>query len=112
MTPIGRTTRMSMYSPGGERPSVLHGTWLEAESFSYPAGGFTRRAYVELRQNPNNPIDLPYGRRYVVRVSIPDTYFSVPARFSFRGTTVRGFVSVQDADSETARYTFTPEAQS
>lgn len=108
--PIGRTTHLSIYSPGGERPTVLHGTWLESESFAYPAGGFTRRAYVELRQNPNNPIVLPYGRRYVVRVSIPDTYFSIPARLRIAGRTVKGFVSVDDTDSGTSRFTFTPEA--
>ena len=108
--PIGRTTHLSFYSPGNEHPHVLHGTWLESESFAYPAEGFTRRAYVELRQNPNNPIVLPYGRRYVVRVSIPDTYFSIPARLRISGKTIRGFVSVQNADSDEARYTFTPEA--
>lgn len=113
MTPIGRTTRMSLYSPGGERPSVLHGTWLEPESFAYPNGGFTRRAYVELRQNPNNPIlpDVAIGRMRIVRCSIPDTYFSIPARLRFAGRTIKGFISVQDADTDTARYTFTPEAK-
>lgn len=109
MTPMGRTTRMSLYSPGGERPSVLHDTWVEAESFAYPNGGFTRRAYVELRQNPNNPIALPYGQLRVVKVSIPDTYFTIPARLRYQGKTVNGYVSVQDADTDTARFTFTPE---
>ena len=109
-TPIGRTTTRSIYSPGGERPRVLHGTWLEAESFTYPSGGFHRRAYVELKQNPHNPIDLPYGERRIVRASIPDSYFSIPARLRIAGRTIAGFISVTDADSETARFTFTPEA--
>lgn len=108
--PIGRTTHASIYSSGNERPQVLHGTWLESESFCYPAGGFTRRAYAELRKNPNNPIDLPYGRRYVVLCSIPDTYFSIPARLRYRGKTIRGFVSVTEPDTDTGRFTFTPEA--
>ena len=110
-TPTGRTTAMSFYSRGGERPRVLHGTWLEAESFAYPNGGFTRRAYVELRQNPNNPLELPYGARYTVRCAIPDTYFSIPARLTYKRQTIKGFISVQDADTDTARYTFTPEAR-
>lgn len=103
---------MSLYSSGQERPQVLHGTWLEAESFAYPNGGFTRRAYVELRQNEHNSIALPYGQRYVVRCSIPDTFSSIPAKLRFRGRTVAGFISVTetDCDSETAKFTFTPEA--
>lgn len=107
--PIGRTTRLSFYGPGGERPQVLHGTWIEAESFAYPHGGFTRRAYVELRQNPNNPIELPYGRRYVVKCSVPDTYSTIPARFSFRGQTIKGYISVQNDQTDAAKFTFTPE---
>lgn len=110
--PTGRTAHTSIYSPGGEPPQVLHGTWLESESFAYPAGGFTRRAYVKLRQNTNNPIELPYGQCYVIKVSIPDTYFSIPARLRIKGKTVKGFVSVVDADTDTARFTFTPEAAS
>ncbi len=118
--PIGRTTHLSMYSPGGEIPQVLHGTWLESESFAYPAGGFTRKAYVYLRRNEHNLIELPYastnfethpyGKRYVVRCSIPDTYFTIPARLRYKGKTIKGFISIQDPDTETARFTFTPEA--
>jgi len=109
-TPIGRTSHMSIYSPGKERPSVLHGTWLEAECFAYPGDSFTRRAYVELHANPHNAIELPYGRRYVVACKCPDTFFSIPARLRFRGRTIAGFVSIADADSDVARFTFTPEA--
>lgn len=107
--PLGRITRMSMYGPSGECPAIMNGTWLESESFAYPRGGFTRRAYVELRRNPNNPVELPYGRCYVVRCSIPDTAFSIPARLRFRGNTIAGFISVP-ADTEPSRFTFTPEA--
>jgi Glycosyltransferase family 9 (heptosyltransferase) len=68
--PVGRTTRMSLYSPGGETPNTFpDGTWLEAESFAYPNGGFTRRAYAS----------FPDGSKKVVKVSIPDTFFTIPA---------------------------------
>lgn len=85
--PVGRTTRMSLYSPGGEAPTVFpDGTWLEAESFAYPNGGFTRKAYAV----------MPGGEKRVVQVSIADTFFSIPARAVVKGKRVKGFVSVKD----------------
>ena len=108
--PIGRTTHRSIYSPGDERPTILHGTWLASESFAYPGDTFTRRAYAQLRQNPNNPIELPYGSCFVIRCKCPDTAFTIPARLRFRGKTIAGFISIQDPDTDTARFTFTPEA--
>jgi hypothetical protein len=93
----------------------LHGTWLEAESFAYPAGGFTRRAYVEFRENPNNTPIFKRGtvrRRYVVHCSIPDTYFSIPARLRYRNQTIKGFITIEAPDTESAVYTFTPEGVS
>lgn len=107
--PIGRVAGLSFYNAGAQAPSELGPTWLESESWAYPAGGFTRRAYVELRLNMCNPLDLPYGRRYLVKCSIPDTYFSIPARLIYRGKTIRGYVSVNHCD--VPRYTFTPEGQ-
>lgn len=49
-------------------------TWLEAEEFAYPNGGFTRRARVR----------MPDGRLRVVRCSLPDTFFSIPAKVDKR----------------------------
>ena len=109
---IGRTTRMSLYSAGDEIPRMLNGTWVEAEAFAYPRGGFTRRAYVELRCNPHNTVKLPYGARYMVRCAIADTYYTIPARFRFRKIIIQGFISITDAGNDlTARFTFTPEAE-
>ena len=92
-------------------PHATHkaGTWLEPEGLCYPAGGFTRRARVLLRPNPNNPINLPYGKAYIVRASIADTYFSIPARLRHAGKTIQGFISV---DTEADMFTFTPNAVS
>lgn len=104
--PTGRTTHLSCYSPGGETPAKLNGTWLEAESFAYPSGGFTRRAYVVIAANHHNPVALPYGARRVVRCSIPDTCSSIPARFRFQGRTVKGYITVLDG---TDVYSFLPE---
>ena len=111
--PVGRTTRMSFYSPGGEAPSIMGQTWLEAEAFAYPHGGFTRRAYVRIGSNPHAPIANTalldaIGTLRTVRVSIPDTYFSIPARLRYRGKTWKGFVSVLNGSEH---YTFTPEAE-
>ncbi len=82
--PIGRTTRMSLYSPGGETPTTFpDGTWLESETFAYPKGGFTRKAYASFAD----------GSKRIVTVSIPDTYFSIPARARVKGKTVKGYVT-------------------
>lgn len=107
MTPVARVSR---YNP----TNTLDGTWVECESFAYPVGGFTRRAYVELRRNPHNPIVLPYGERRIVLCSIPDTFYSIPARLRIggrvtKGRTVKGFVSVATLPPDmVARFTFTP----
>lgn len=42
----------------------------------------------------------------MVRASIPDTYFSIPARLPHKGRTVKGFISVDNDDDQ---LTFTPE---
>lgn len=84
-------------------------TWIEAEEYAYPRGGFTRRAYVQVRDNPSFPNLLPAtldGERRLVKVSIPDTYFSIPARLKVKGQTYRGYVSVDDNGAY-----FVPEQQ-
>lgn len=86
--------------------TATDGTWIEPEEWAYPAGGFTRRAYVTLYANPHNPITLPYGERRIVQASIADTYWTIPARLRVGGRMIRGFV---DHDEVTG-YRFTPEA--
>lgn len=71
-----------------------NGAWLEDEEFAYPGGGFTRRAYAT----------FPDGRNRVVKCSIPDTYFSIPARARIKGKTVKGFLS-----SDNGNLTFTED---
>ena len=84
--------------------TVRGDTWLQAEEAAYPHGGFTRRAYCIIRRNPYNPdVPLPYGELRTVRCSIPDTYFTIPARY--KG--VEGFVSVCDDGG----FTFTPNGK-
>jgi hypothetical protein len=84
-------------------------TWLEPEELTYPSGGFYRRAFVRVLENEYNPSlpDLPYGALRVVRCSVPDTYFSIPARLRIRGKTVRGFICYHGEPREIA---FFPEA--
>lgn len=81
------------------------GTWIEPEERTYPSGGFHRRAYVTLRANQHNPVVLPYGEKRLVVCSIPDSAFTIPARFRFKGQRIKGYIS---GDSGTL--TFTPEA--
>lgn len=83
-------------------------TWIDPEEYAYPNGGFTRRARVELRANMHNPVALPYGELRTVRASIPDTYFTIPARLRYQGKTIRGFVS-SPSDGIEGRLYFTPE---
>ena len=86
--PIPRVTRRSLYGPEGEVATRLGPTWLESESFAYPAGGFTRRAYVRL---PDKTLRL-------VKVSIPDTFSTIPARLHRQGQYVKGYVVVSDGE--------------
>ena len=92
---------------GDAHASHMGETWIEAECLTYPSGGFHRRGYVRLRRNPNNPLELPYGEMRIVKLAIPDTYFSISARLKYKGRTVRGFVSVVSGEEV---YTFTPDA--
>jgi hypothetical protein len=111
MNALPRKPHRSIYSSGEESALVLGPTWVEPEVFAYPAGGFTRRAYVRIERNPHNPIELPYGALRLVLISISDTFFTVPARLRYRGgKTVRGFVSSPDTDGAPHEFTFTPEA--
>jgi hypothetical protein len=75
-------------------------TWIEPEG-SARTVNWTRRARVRLIPNPHNPVALPYGGLRIVRCGIPDTFFTIPARW--RG--VRGFVSIVDDEA-----CFTPNA--
>lgn len=59
------------------------GSWLEDEAFALPDGGFTRRAKARCED----------GKLRVFRCSMPDTYFSIPARGKIGGKIVEGFLS-------------------
>ena len=85
-------------------------TWLEPEELTYPSGGFLRRARVRVVRNPHAPSALPadvYGQLRIVKASIPDTFFSIPARLRCKGRTIKGFVS-KPHDAE--EFSFTPDA--
>lgn len=59
------------------------GTWLEGEEFAYPEGGFTRRFWAACED----------GKMRQGRCSIPDTYFSIPARVVVGGKRINGYVT-------------------
>jgi len=83
-------------------------TWIDPEDRAYPYGGFTRQARVRVLGNPHAPGAVPdriIGQYRMVRASVPDTHFSIPARLRVDGRTVRGFVSYINDE-----LTFTPEA--
>lgn len=102
---------MSRFPPIGQTPpnsTVRADTWLQDEEYAYPRGGFTRYARVRVRQNDSHPdarIAPIVGTLPIVRCSIPDTFFSIPARLKTARKTVRGYISVIDDV-----FTFTPEA--
>lgn len=81
------------------------GTWIESESITYPSGGFHRNARVFLSLNEHAPIELPYGELAVVRCSIPDTAFTIPARLKHKDELILGYVSTINE-----RLSFTPSA--
>jgi hypothetical protein len=85
-TPTGRTYH-GFYGKNLTPQVWPDGTWLEPEEFAYPDGGFTRRALARCAD----------GRMHACRVSIPDTFFSIPARAKIDGVTVRGFLSSDES---------------
>jgi len=72
-------------------------TWLEPEEWTYPSGGFKRRAYVR----------CPDGKYRVVRSSIPDTYFTIPAHLVYKKKHVSGYIST-DEKSPKLEFVFLP----
>jgi hypothetical protein len=65
-------------------------SWLEPEEWAYPKGGFTRRACVR----------CPDGEYRVVKCSIADTYFTIPAHLVYKGKHVSGYISTDEKSSE------------
>lgn len=90
---------------GGSSMRHAQSTSLQPEEYAYPNGSLTRQGRAVLRQNPHNPIVLPYGEVRAVRAGIPDTFFSIPARLRYRGRTIAGFLTCTEGTWE-----FTPEA--
>ena len=82
---------------------------MQPEEYAYPNGGMTRKARVIVRTNEEyapvaSALIAPVaGQARMVRVGIPDTFSTIPACFRYRGTYVRGYVSVVDE-----ALTFTP----
>lgn len=61
-------------------------TYVDPEEKAYPHGGFTRRGKAI----------WPDGVVRAIRVSIPDTFFSIPARGTLNGKTITGWVGCED----------------
>lgn len=59
-----------------------NGTWIEPEEMAYPNGAFTRRAKCL----------FPDGKLRIVRCSIADTYFSIPAKGKIGKLRLEGFI--------------------
>ena len=85
-------------------------TWLDSEEKAYPRGGFTRKGKAILVRNPWNPIELPYGELVSVRASIPDTYFSIPAKIKVLGRTLIGYLRINQEEYEWLPEGIQPEA--
>lgn len=61
-----------------------NGTWIEDEEWAYPKEGFTRRAMARCED----------GKVRLCACSIPDTFFSIPARCTINGKRVKGFLTM------------------
>ena len=71
-------------------------TWIDPEEYAYPSGTLrqsTRRGMVRCAD----------GIIRKVLLSVPDTFFSIPARVYAYGKTIAGFVT---CDSESGEYLF------
>lgn len=64
------------------------GTYLEDESYAYPAGGQTRRGAAV----------YPDGKTRRIYAGIPDTYFSIPAHGRIGRRYVAGLVTIVTED--------------
>lgn len=95
--------------PSRARLSPTGKTWLMPEEDCYPSGGILRRGRAILRQNPHNPIVLPYGEIRAVLAGLPETFFSISAKVRVKGQTVRGFLDV-GTDCDVWEWQFTPNA--
>ena len=72
-------------------------TWIDPEELAYPNDSFTRKGRAILKKNDFYPVpELPYGKVMSFKAKIADTYFSIPARFRFRGKTYKACVFVED----------------
>lgn len=71
------------------RPRITHfdqDTWLEPEEYTYPSGGFHRRAKALCAD----------GKVRTFKCAIPDTFFSIPARAKIKGKYTKGYLHIED----------------
>jgi hypothetical protein len=76
------------------------GTWLEGEEFTYPSGGFHRRAYCKLEDDSLR----------VIQCSIPDTFFSIPGFYKKQGKRIKGFITSSETGFKFIANAFVSEA--
>lgn len=82
----------------GSLSAVHYGeTWVEAEAYCYPNGGFYRRARVR----------FPDGKLRIVRCGIADTWFSIPVRKS----DADGYIFVASDDNGVTEFRFQPHVK-
>ncbi len=74
-------------------------TFLDPEEYAYPSGALRNSARRFAAVCPDGKI-----RRGIC--SIPDTYFSIPARIKARGKTITGFVTNHDGTYVFIPYTY------
>lgn len=85
------------------RTECPDGTWIDDESLAYYSGSLRqsrRRALVR----------CPDGKLRTVRCGIPDTFFSIPASLSFKGTRVAGYVASTETGVEFRPYLYRKNA--
>ena len=66
---------------------------------------------MQIRANVHNPnLGLPYGEIRSVRLSIADTFFTIPARLRVGTKLVEGYVTHDEAVGGYGTFYFTPNA--
>jgi len=76
------------------RQHFKHDTWLDPEEYAYPAGSLRqshRRFRAIIDRSEGTWVSTDYVTGYA---GVADTYFTIPARTTFRGQTLHGFLTM------------------
>jgi hypothetical protein len=64
-------------------------TWIDPEELCYPSGSM----YAGRKACAYDSVDKT---NRIVKIGIPDTYFSIPGRVKIKGKTIKIWISIDD----------------